>query len=486
MKNTFAPINRIPPEVLSLIPAHCDTDRELIALTHVCRGLRELFISHASLWTYLDCTNVDKTRVYIERSKASPLEVHLEEYEDIPFLNDAFLLTVPHLGRLGSLTLSGSSDDVLQLTKYFASPAPLLKKLRLRFARAETPVIQDAIFDGDLSSLCELRLYGVITNLAWGNLSNLITFDLRQVPSNEVSVTRLLDFFERAPLLRKIHLLDAFPDSSDAPPERVVSLPHLKYLTIAALPVHTILLNHLLIPTGASLHQGFDFVDYKSPILAYLPKTFGNLKNLSHITSISLAFNSGMSLRLGGPSGTHYVDGNWNGGPITPPTVERRILRSLTQLRISAIERLAITKYHAAQPLGAAKSPAYEIFLLMNNLRALTLTLCHNLSFISALNPRENPSETIVCPELEELVLHIGSKDWFCINEMLKMVAERASSGAKLSTITIVSLQEFVPAKEVLKLRNHVSRVKYRLDDSVSAWHIVPADADCTGYESDW
>ena len=55
MKNTFAPVNRIPWGVLSIIPDYCDTDYELVAFTHVCRGWREEFISRSSLWTSLDC-----------------------------------------------------------------------------------------------------------------------------------------------------------------------------------------------------------------------------------------------------------------------------------------------------------------------------------------------------------------------------------------------------------------------------------------------
>ena len=67
MKNTFAPINRVPREVFSLIPEYCKTDEALVALTHVCRGWREQFVSRSSLWTSLDCTNVEKTRVYLKR-----------------------------------------------------------------------------------------------------------------------------------------------------------------------------------------------------------------------------------------------------------------------------------------------------------------------------------------------------------------------------------------------------------------------------------
>jgi hypothetical protein len=101
----------------------------------------------------------------------------------------------------------------------------------------------------------------------------------------------------------------------------------------------------------------------------------------------------------------------------------------------------------------------------MNALRTLTLTDCLNLPFVFALNPNRTPSKAVVCPELEELVLYIKTRDRFCIDELLEMVKERDSRGAKLSTITIVCPQEFVPAKEVDKLRDHVSSVEYRLDD---------------------
>jgi hypothetical protein len=50
------------------------------------------------------------------------------------------------------------------------------------------------------------------------------------------------------------------------------------------------------------------------------------------------------------------------------------------------------------------------------------------------------------------------------------MVKERDSRGAKLSTITIVCPREFVPAKEVHKLMDHVTSVEYRLDDAVPEW----------------
>lgn len=487
MKNTFAPINRIPEDVLSLIPSYYNTGEELVTLTHICRGWRERFISCPSLWTFLDCTNVEQTRVYLERSKNSPLEICLVEEEDTTFPNDAFLLAVPHLDRVKSLTLSGSSDGLLEVAKNFDFPALLLEKLNLTFTHPENPIIEVTLPNGNIS-LRELRLSGVAANLTWGNMSKLKTFDLRRVPCDKMSVTQLLNFFERAPLLRKIRLGNAFPITSDAPPGRVVSLPHLEYFTIIAQPTHTILLNHLSIPAGARLSQNFNLDDDKSPIPIYLPKTFENLKHVSHLTSINLSFKSGMYMRLEGPSGTHYMFGNWDGANPSQSSLDRRVLRSLTQFRILAVERFHIEQCTASSSAKIEKSPIYLTLLPMKNLHTLTLTRCFNLPFILSLNPGQNPSRTLVCPKLEDLVLYITNGTWFCIKELLAMVKERASSGAKLSTITIIGSKEFVSVKEVLKLREYVSRVEYRLDDVVPDWDDIPADddSDITTYESDW
>jgi hypothetical protein len=87
------------------------------------------------------------------------------------------------------------------------------------------------------------------------------------------------------PLLHRIRLDDAFPESSDAPPGRVVSLPHLKYLTIIANPAHTILPDRLSIPTGASMSREFDFDDDESPNYTHHSWPLENLENLSHMTS---------------------------------------------------------------------------------------------------------------------------------------------------------------------------------------------------------
>ena len=167
------------------------------------------------------------------------------------------------------------------------------------------------------------------------------------------------------------------------------------------------------------------------------------------------------------------------------PFVGGRVFRPLDHFSISATKRLTVAHYNTPPPPEIEKSSICQTLLLINSLRTLTLLGCLNLPFIFALNPVRIPSKAVVCPELEEIVLYIKTRDRFCIDELLEMVKERDSRGAKLSTITIVCTQEFVPAREVDKLRGHVSSVEYRLDDVMPRWDYIPGSVDVTGYETD-
>ena len=112
----------------------------------------------------------------------------------------------------------------------------------------------------------------------------------------------------------------------------------------------------------------------------------------------------------------------------------------------------------------------------MGDLRTLTLIRCNNLSFIHALNPERNKSDTVLCPDLQELVLYVKKRDWYYLAELVEMASERDERYAKLSSITIVSLDEMCPRKEVFKLRKFVSRVEYKLDDVSPDWDTIPGN----------
>ena len=478
LKNSFAPINRIPPEVLSLIPDYLgnDTlDRGLIKLTQVCRRWRNAFTSRSSLWAKLDFTNVDKTRTYIQRSQLSPLKLRLIKDQHTSYLDDAFSLVIPHIHRLESLTVQG---DVLPVALgHFRCPAPLLKELYINLSRHPTTVLDSALFGGDLTSLRELTLRGNIANLPWKNLANLRKFGFLAHPIAP-DVTQHLDFFESAPLLRTVALVNSLPRTSDAPPKRIVPLRHLNAFSIFTRgSPPSILLNHLHIPTGASLNLQFNFSGEESPLLDYLPEKYPNLRNLTHITAVNLRLHPREKyMRLSGSNGGLRLLACWGPQETDSYTMDCRILHSLGLSILSATQKLTISGYDHLEQNDPERCPVFQALSSTTNLRTLTLTECNNLPFVLALDPEENPSESILCPKLEELVLYIRTLEQFHTDHLTSMACNRARRGARLSSVAIFSLGELVPGIELLGLREHVGRVEHRVEDRPPRWDYVPGE----------
>ena len=217
LKNSFAPINRIPPEVLSLIPDYFhedDMDEGLLDLTHTCRGWREVFISHSSLWTKLNFANLDETRTLIQHSKSS-LKFHLEDTKASPFNDHLFSLAIPHLHKLKSLTIFAGIES--EVFNYFHYHAPLLEELNIHVPGPQKLSFGNELFSGDLSSLRKLSLVRITTSLPWKNLANLQVFALG-CSTLGYDITQLLDFFESTPLLHTIDLDNQITSLSSAPP----------------------------------------------------------------------------------------------------------------------------------------------------------------------------------------------------------------------------------------------------------------------------
>jgi len=489
LKNSLAPINRIPPEVLSRIPGYCDDendddddgddmDQDLITLTHVCRGWRDVFTSCSSLWTRLDLKDVEKTRTYIQRSQSSPLEIFLEKSDEPNYPDDAFSLVVPHLRRLKSLAID--ADVLPDVLRHFCCQAPLLEELNIFLYDDDyNQILDSALFGGDLSSLCKLTLNGAITimHLPWNNMANLKVLNLRSWVS-EYSMTRLLDFFESAPLLHTVELEGSIPDSSDAPPQRIVPLPYLKSLIITADTPPSILLNHLCIPTGASLILKSNSSGDKSPLLDCFPEESTNLKNLSHITMVNLNFDSeNKFVQLNGPSGSLRVLACWVQWEIDSYTMDCRILHSLPPPILSTAQRLAISNYTHPDRVEPQEPSVFQTLSSTNNLQTLILTKCDNLPFILALDPEQNPSKLVLCPKLEEIVLYVEFRRQFRTECLISMVKNRALRGTKLSLIITIDLDELAPDAEVFGLREHVTHVKFRVGDAPPTWDHISGES---------
>jgi len=154
------------------------------------------------------------------------------------------------------MVIHGYPENIQDVTAQLSHPAPLLESLRIEVDGIhypeDGPVIATALFNGDLSSLHDLYLRDVPTELPWRNMVNPTSFALAHASRVESSVGQLLDFFESAPRLRKIQLHPATP-TSGIHGRRSVSLACLKRMDIVGGGSPALLLDHLLIPVDAKL-----------------------------------------------------------------------------------------------------------------------------------------------------------------------------------------------------------------------------------------
>ena len=455
-ENILAPINKIPPEILALIPDFWDTrhrDEGVITLTHVCHAWREIFVSRSSLWTNFDCLDEEKTRVYFERSKSSPIDLSLGPSKGILPCDPIFQI-IPHAtGRLKSLFVRGPTEDVEVVTSHLSHPAPLLERLSihsdLQNAQDRNPALPSTFFNEDLSSLRMLYLNFVHTELPWRNMVNLASLTLSNIPPGAVSTGQLLDFLESAPYLEEVKFCYATP-TTGIQGGRLVSLACLKSMEIYSDGPISILLDHLLIPVGAKLETYANLP--VSPIGEHLPRSLDNLKNLSDFTVIELHPEEYyQDMKFSGPNGQVNITIRTSRDDPTGS-----MLDSLAKLDTSKTERLEMNTGNLL-----SREPFYQALLPMKDLRILALTGCTNPDiFIYALQPPTSSSEAMVCPKLEEIILTLQFEGMFDITSMIEMAAARASGGKKLRTIRIVDGREGF-GLNVSELRRHVWNVEY-------------------------
>ena len=157
---------------------------------------------------------IDKTHVNLDCSGSAPANAWLKRYQS-PLPHHRLQVTPHAVAQLKSVVVHGTSEKLEEIIAHLSHPAPPLESLRIEIGGRRSPeycpVITTTLFNGDLSSLSELCLQSIRTELPWRNMINLTSFTLGYAWSGETSVRHLLDFFESAPRLRNIQLHHATP-----------------------------------------------------------------------------------------------------------------------------------------------------------------------------------------------------------------------------------------------------------------------------------
>ena len=230
-KNSFVPMNRVPLEILSLVPTHLSSQEDRFRATFVCRHWRRTFLQHGALWSQL---YLSKGEVYVktllERAKGSTLRVFATWRDPA----GATALLPPHIKQTGTLDfLLSSWANIRKFSEFDSGPLPLLHTLNINAP--------------DVMSPSSLPLFSNAVNLQAFRLSpegsqplklfafpNLTSFELSMASQEEFWASHLLDFLEASPMLQVVHvkiLVDIFLDG--VPQERVVVLPNVESLSLA-------------------------------------------------------------------------------------------------------------------------------------------------------------------------------------------------------------------------------------------------------------
>lgn len=257
-RNSLVPINRIPLEVLSMIPTHLSDENDLLSATSVCRHWRRTFIQQAALWSQLNLT-INRSDFFVktllERAKGSALDIKSACLDSA----DTLALLSPHALKFRTLDfVYGCWSDIQKFSEAAYGPLPLLHTLKINVVESDTlrPATVNhpslPLFSG-AANLKEfiLRSEGVpfLNHFAFPNLT---TFELSATPEDEVFPTsQLLDFLEASSTLQTVRIwIDAEVSLGGIPPAKVIVLPNVEIFSITQdEPGHKISA-HILCPSA--------------------------------------------------------------------------------------------------------------------------------------------------------------------------------------------------------------------------------------------
>ncbi|TFK71989.1 hypothetical protein BDN72DRAFT_836917 [Pluteus cervinus] len=138
-RNTLAPINQFPAEVLArifkLVPGPKDDATKILPITWVAQHWRQIALDYARLWTILDNSNFKREclETWLARSKSSPLLIRISR--DFGYHRHLLPLALSQSDRVTCLWLSGSSTWQLEhLDSAWTTPTiSSLQELRLNY-----------------------------------------------------------------------------------------------------------------------------------------------------------------------------------------------------------------------------------------------------------------------------------------------------------------------------------------------------------------
>ena len=235
-RNSFAPINRVPLDILSLIPTYLPYQKDRLLATFVCRHWRRTFLQQGTLWSRIF---FKKGEVYaktlLERAKGSALDIIIEK--DSP-IDTVISLLSPYARQIKHLRFTRTCwPDIAKFSEAGSGQLPLLRTLNIIDGG-----ISDVPFTVTPPSSPSFSIFNNATNLEEFNIEltgfqplshfvfpNLTTLKLSMWLSEGSGGSRLFDFLNASPMLRVVQItIDETIPLDGIPTEVIVVLPNVE------------------------------------------------------------------------------------------------------------------------------------------------------------------------------------------------------------------------------------------------------------------
>ena len=230
-RNSFVHINRIPLDVLSLIPTHFDSQGDILNANGVCRYWRKTFLQHAALWSRLVLSKGETcVRTFLERAKGTALDVITRCGDPVMTMS----LLFPHTQQIRSLhVVRNLWADVQKVSNINSGPLPLLRTLEISVQATDRANLSLPLFGG-AANLKQLILSSPGSPLlSLFVFPNLTTFKLQTTwAMKNLRVSELLDFLEASPMLRAVDLVIADTSLEGLAQRKTVVLPNVQTFSL--------------------------------------------------------------------------------------------------------------------------------------------------------------------------------------------------------------------------------------------------------------
>ncbi|KAJ3545842.1 hypothetical protein NMY22_g2285 [Coprinellus aureogranulatus] len=222
-QNVAAPVNRLPPEILSHIFLDVQKQEDSVktvcwvAVTHVCNHWRDVALKCTALWSHLAFPHPDFTELMLSRSASAPLHVEVDEDVFDPWFEDVLQKALSQVERIHTVDLVLPEGRGLEeILPSSLSGAPVLEHLVLRGYYFDLP---GTFFDGGVPRLRELGLDGC--NFSANTIPFSATMTRLMLGSqregDRPSVQVFLNALKQMPFLDSLHLDCYLPPNLASP-----------------------------------------------------------------------------------------------------------------------------------------------------------------------------------------------------------------------------------------------------------------------------